>query len=157
MASGRSVCRDLTRRFVVRQGPCGYHGKGSHARVDALFISEYGPGFLQRSGPSGHTKSTSFGRGPYLTSQHSTPCRQRIGRDYLTGYFCQWGSVSLALLCSCGIIRWAPPRGRFWGNLTCQLLSHALTATMWGRWQARLSTDPLGAQSPYLDKILRTH
>lgn len=28
---------------------------------------------------------------------------------------------------------------------------------MWGPWQAELSTDPLGAQSSYLDKILRTH
>ena len=44
-----------------------------------------------------------------------------------------------------------------WGNLVCHLLSHVLTALMWGRWQAALSTDPLGAHSPFLEKILSTH
>jgi hypothetical protein len=49
------------------------------------------------------------------------------------------------------VLVWNHPAGSpawaIWGNLACQLLSHILTATMWGRWQARLSTDPLGAQS----------
>jgi len=41
--------------------------------------------------------------------------------------------------------------------LFSQLCSHLLTATFWGPWQAKLSTDPLAAQSPMLEKILRTH
>ena len=44
-----------------------------------------------------------------------------------------------------------------WGNLVCQLLSLVLTVILWGRWQAALSTDPLGARGPFLEKILRTH
>ena len=42
-------------------------------------------------------------------------------------------------------------------NLALLLLSFFLTAFMWGRWQARLSVDPLGSGSPYLKKILQTH
>ena len=38
-----------------------------------------------------------------------------------------------------------------------QLLSHILTAIFWGRWQAKLSKDPLGGASPWLAKILKTH
>ncbi|MBU6321620.1 MAG: hypothetical protein KGI78_02375 [Patescibacteria group bacterium] len=51
----------------------------------------------------------------------------------------------------------ASPLWAIWGNLGCQLLSHALTATMWGPWQARLSQDPKGAQGIYLHRILKTH
>ena len=43
------------------------------------------------------------------------------------------------------------------GNAACQLISLALTAATWGRWQAALSRDPLGSASPYLQRILRTH
>jgi hypothetical protein len=32
-----------------------------------------------------------------------------------------------------------------------------LTAILWGKWQAKLSKDPLGSGSPYLNKILATH
>jgi hypothetical protein len=31
--------------------------------------------------------------------------------------------------------------------------SHALTALLWGRWQAKLSKDPLGPASPYLHRV----
>jgi hypothetical protein len=44
-----------------------------------------------------------------------------------------------------------------WANLTCQALAIILTAILWGQWQAKLSKDPLGSQSPYLTKILATH
>ena len=44
-----------------------------------------------------------------------------------------------------------------WANLLSQLCSHLGTAIFWGPWQARLSKDPLAAQSPILQKILRTH
>jgi hypothetical protein len=43
------------------------------------------------------------------------------------------------------------------GSLACQIVSHVLTAAMWGPWQAKLSTDARGARSPYLSKILSTH
>jgi hypothetical protein len=49
------------------------------------------------------------------------------------------------------------PAWAVWGNLGCQALSHVLTAVTWGRWQAALTVDPLGPQSPFLGKILRTH
>ena len=38
-----------------------------------------------------------------------------------------------------------------------QIAAHVLTVLFWGRWQAKLSKDPLGAASPYLAKILCTH
>jgi hypothetical protein len=44
-----------------------------------------------------------------------------------------------------------------WGVFLSQSLSLFLTALFWGQWQAKLSKDPLGSQSPYLTKILRTH
>ena len=44
-----------------------------------------------------------------------------------------------------------------YANLACQILAIVLTAFLWGRWQAKLSKDPLGSRSPYLKKILATH
>lgn len=44
-----------------------------------------------------------------------------------------------------------------WIALALQITSHFLTAIFWGPWQARLSRDPSGGASPYLDKILKTH
>jgi hypothetical protein len=49
------------------------------------------------------------------------------------------------------------PPSAIWINLVSQLSSHLGTAIFWGPWQARLSTDPLAAESPLLQKILRTH
>ncbi len=68
--------------------------------------------------------------------------------------------VGLSLLGSIVLIWYHPlgsPSWAIWGNLLFQLLSHILTALMWGRWQAKLSQDKLGSRSPYLQKILRTH
>jgi hypothetical protein len=62
------------------------------------------------------------------------------------------GSVALVWYHPAGSPSWAIS-----SNLACQLLSHVLTALMWGRWQAALSTDPMGAQGQYLTRILRTH
>jgi hypothetical protein len=62
------------------------------------------------------------------------------------------GSIVLAWYHPAGSPAWA-----IWGNLACQLLSHTLTAIYWGRWQARLSRDTAGGQSPYLAKIIKTH
>jgi hypothetical protein len=68
--------------------------------------------------------------------------------------------VGLALAGSI-ILIWYHPAGSpvwaIWGNIACQFLSLLLTALFWGRWQAKLSMDPLGSQSPYLAKILGTH
>lgn len=49
------------------------------------------------------------------------------------------------------------PTWGIWGNLVCQLVSHGLTALMWGPWQAKLSRDPTGGRSAYLALIIRTH
>lgn len=49
------------------------------------------------------------------------------------------------------------PAWAIWTVLLAQLLSLVLTALFWGQWQAKLSQDPLGPRSPYLDKILKTH
>jgi hypothetical protein len=62
------------------------------------------------------------------------------------------GSVALVVDHPMGSPRWA-----VWGNLAAQLISHGLTAVMWGRWQGQLSRDARGPASPYLEKILATH
>ena len=56
---------------------------------------------------------------------------------------------------------WFHPAGSpfwgIWGGVSCQILSLVLTAIFWGRWQGQLARDGRGPQSPYLDKILKTH
>jgi len=49
------------------------------------------------------------------------------------------------------------PVWAIWAGLGCQAGSHILTAVFWGPWQARLSRDALGSESPWLRKILSTH
>ncbi|MGH6837851.1 MAG: hypothetical protein ACREDT_03455 [Methylocella sp.] len=49
------------------------------------------------------------------------------------------------------------PRWGAGGVVLCQVLSVVLTAIYWGRWQGRLARDPLGPESPYLARILKTH
>jgi hypothetical protein len=51
----------------------------------------------------------------------------------------------------------ASPRWAIAVAFGCQAASAILTGLFWGRWQAALSRDPLGAQSPLLAMILRTH
>jgi hypothetical protein len=68
--------------------------------------------------------------------------------------------VAFALAGGTALIWYHPagsPAWAIWGNLVCQLLAVILTALFWGRWQAKLSQDPLGSQSPYLKRILATH
>ena len=68
--------------------------------------------------------------------------------------------VGLAMLGSIVLIWYYPagsPIWAIWGNVICQVLSGILTALFWGRWQAKLSQDALGPDSPYLTKILKTH
>jgi hypothetical protein len=68
--------------------------------------------------------------------------------------------VALALVGSIGLVWYRPINSPVWASwcaLGCQMASHALTAALWGRWQAKLSRDPLGPASPYLAKILSTH
>ncbi len=73
-----------------------------------------------------------------------------------------WVFAPLALALAGSIILvWYHPAGSpAWGisgNLACQVISHLLTAILWGPCQAKLSRDPAGPQSIYLAKILRTH
>ena len=49
------------------------------------------------------------------------------------------------------------PNFEIWVAFSVQFLSHLLTAIFWGQWQAKLSNDNLGAASPFLTKILKTH
>lgn len=49
------------------------------------------------------------------------------------------------------------PIGEIWLAFLVQLVSHILTITFWGPWQAKLSKDTRGGESPYLAKILKTH
>lgn len=68
--------------------------------------------------------------------------------------------VGLAFIGAILLIWYHPigsPSWAIWVNLFSQLCSHLLTAVFWGPWQARLSTDTLAAESPILQKILRTH
>lgn len=61
------------------------------------------------------------------------------------------GSIALLWYRPTGSAAWP------WSALACQAASHGLTSFLWGPWQARLSRDPLGPDSPYLVKILSTH
>jgi hypothetical protein len=68
--------------------------------------------------------------------------------------------VGLALIGGIALVWYHPSGSPVWaiyGNLACQILAIVLTALFWGRWQAKLSKDPLGSRSPYLQKILATH
>ena len=68
--------------------------------------------------------------------------------------------LGLSLFGSIVLVWYHPVNSPTWamaGVLLCQILTIVLTAVFWGRWQAQLSQDPLGSQSPYLAKILRTH
>ena len=68
--------------------------------------------------------------------------------------------VGLGLVGSISLIWYKPvhsPAWAVWCALGCQIAAHVLTALLWGRWQAKLSKDPLGPASPYLAKILSTH
>jgi hypothetical protein len=68
--------------------------------------------------------------------------------------------VALAFIASIALLWYHPPASpawAVWGVFLCQLLSNILSPILWGRWQAQLSKDPLGPQSPYLEKILKTH
>lgn len=68
--------------------------------------------------------------------------------------------VGLALAGSVVLI-WDRPAGSpvwaVWCALGFQIASAALTALLWGPWQAKLSQDPLGPDSPHLARILATH
>jgi hypothetical protein len=68
--------------------------------------------------------------------------------------------VGITFLGSVTLIWYHPdksPVWAIWGCLLCQFISHVLTAIFWGPWQANLSRDPLGPQSPFLNKIIKTH
>ena len=68
--------------------------------------------------------------------------------------------VGLAVAGNVALIWWRPagsPEWCVWAALGFQLLSAVLTAAFWGQWQARLAKDERGPESPYLDKILKTH
>ena len=68
--------------------------------------------------------------------------------------------VGLALIGGTALVWFHPSRSPMWtivGALLFQILSAALTAIFWGRWQAKLAQDPSGPKGPYLALILRTH
>ncbi len=67
---------------------------------------------------------------------------------------------TLELAGSTALIWYHPGNSPLWaiyGGVTCLWLSLILTIFMWGKWQGKLSRDPLGSESPYLAKILKTH
>jgi len=68
--------------------------------------------------------------------------------------------VGFSLVGSIALI-WYHPEGSpvwaIWSTIGCQLCSHFLTALFWGPWQAKLSLDQQGPNSPLLRKILKTH
>ena len=68
--------------------------------------------------------------------------------------------VGLSVLGSIALICYHPinsPLWCVWGVLFCQILSLILTAAFWGRRQSYVAHDPLGSNSPYLSRILKTH
>ncbi|MDQ4214382.1 hypothetical protein [Microbacterium capsulatum] len=68
--------------------------------------------------------------------------------------------VALGLILA-AVLPWIAPASwpawGVWGSFVLQVVSLVLTATMWGPWQAKLSKDPRGSESPYLHQILSTH
>jgi hypothetical protein len=68
--------------------------------------------------------------------------------------------VGLAFAGSIMLIWFHPAKIPIWEIYTSFVflfLSNLLTAVFWGPWQAKLSKDELGSESPYLAKILQTH
>lgn len=68
--------------------------------------------------------------------------------------------VILTFIGSIALLWYHPARSPLWmvwAPFACQLLTHLLTATLWGPWQAKLSQDQRGSASLYLAKILATH
>jgi hypothetical protein len=68
--------------------------------------------------------------------------------------------VALQMIGSIVLIPYHPagsPILPIWTVPLAQVASLALTGVFWGRWQAKLSRDPRGAQSRWLDKIVGTH
>jgi hypothetical protein len=93
---------------------------------------------------------------------------QHVGADFHRVQEVHWrklpywvlAPVALAYVGSLLLIWFHPAGSPAWAiaaYVGLQTLSLVLTALYWGRWQAALSRDPLGPQSPYLAKILRTH
>lgn len=91
-----------------------------------------------------------------------------VGVDFRTVQEAHWKKlpywvftpVGLALIGSIALFWYHPvgsPLWAIWGVFVSQAASLILTAIFWGQWQAKLSKDPLGSQSPYLAKILKTH
>jgi hypothetical protein len=68
--------------------------------------------------------------------------------------------VGLALAGAIALV-WVHPAGSpawgIWGAVGFQLTSLVLTGALWGRWQAALSRDDRGPESPFLARILATH
>ncbi len=74
--------------------------------------------------------------------------------------FWVFAPVGLSLLGTVALLWYRPagiPAGWIWLVIGVELLSHVLTAMLWGPWQAKLSKDARGGESPYLQSILRTH
>jgi hypothetical protein len=65
--------------------------------------------------------------------------------------------VGLALIGSISLVWYRPahsPPWAPWSPAGCQIASHILTAMLWGRWQAKLSKDPLDRKSlPRQDRL----
>lgn len=91
-----------------------------------------------------------------------------VGEDFGTVQEVHWkklpywifAPVGLGLAGSIALFWYHPARSpawAMWSVFLLQMLSLVLTAIFWGPWQAKLSKDPLGSQSPYLRNILSTH
>jgi hypothetical protein len=68
--------------------------------------------------------------------------------------------IGLSLAAAIGLVWFHPadsPAWGIWGGLGFQVASLALTAALWGPWQAALSRDERGPDSPHLARILATH
>lgn len=68
--------------------------------------------------------------------------------------------VGLGLAGAVALLWFRPPtvsRPVVAAALLCQITSLILTGLFWGPWQAKLSRDERGSDSPYLTKILASH
>lgn len=68
--------------------------------------------------------------------------------------------VALGLAGALALILYHPdesPPWIIWTAVAVQIAPHVLTAAFWGPWQAKLSLDEGGGDSPYLARIVATH
>ena len=144
-------CAALATRSPVRRRPVAVAVAAAVVQAGSIWAHECCASKAQ------HTRWTSSAAGRCWTSPRSSACRRGTGRSCPTGCSCR-SACSCSVRCCCSACtRLGTPRWAVWANVGAQLCSHLLTAALRGPWQGQPADDPLGADSPFLADIARTH